>query len=287
MTRHYVTTGSAAFLPRLKVLLGSMRRHCGTFQLHLLAEGEEVARWGHEQRDVACTPVAAFLGRHPDLAPERLPGPPRPARELAWTWRWSLAADLLLWQSDPVVVIDADLMFWGWPEPVFKEIGAAPMAVLPHAFAPRAAGLPGVTYETHRRYGLYNAGFVYFAALGPARHMADLCREGPLAEDRRHADGIERWGEQGCLEYVAHVSGVYVIQHPAAAPGPWNAHTQALTVAHGGSVFFGGRPLVAYHYQSFRPGPGGQLADPAYEISPRQAEVLYAPYAAALAASKG
>jgi hypothetical protein len=276
MTRHYVTTAAAAHLAQLRVLHASMRRHCGDFRLHVLAEGDEVTEWGIEQPDVGVTTVGQFLGRHPHLSPERLPGPRRRPCELAWTWRWRFAVDVLR-AYGPLTVLDVDLMFWSSPEPVFDELGAAWFAVLPHAFAPAASGLPGVTLETHRRFGLFNAGWVYFADPAPAHEMAELCRQGPMYEDRRFPDGTTRWGEQGALEYLAEATGAHVIEHPGACPGPWNAHAQSLERGAGGGLDFGGRPLVAYHYQSYRHGV--QLADAPYEISGRQAALLYAPYA--------
>lgn len=281
--RHYVTTAAAPHLPQLRVLHASMRRHCKPFKLHVLAEGEEVAAWAREQDDVEYTKVSLFTRMRDKLAPDCLPGPLRPRRELAWTWRWWFARDVVDCYGVPVTVLDVDLMFFSSPEPVFEEIGLAPMAVLPHAFAPAARGLPGVTHETHRRFGLFNAGLVYFADPTPLQRMADLCREGPMYADRVHDDGVTRWGEQGNLERVAGEAIARVIRHPGAAPGPWNIHTQPLARDERGALTFGGRPLVAYHYSSLR--LGGQLADAPYEITARQAELLYAHYLAALAAT--
>lgn len=294
MTRHYVTTAAAAHLPQLRVLHASMRRHCAPFRLHVLAEGDEVVRWARAHADVSCDTVAELLWRHPELAPERLPGPPRNGNELACCWRWWYLADVLGERGAPVLAVDADVMFWGSPEPVFEEIdgcrdcpspaiGGIGTAILPHAFPLPSAGLPGVTMATHRQYGLYNGGFVYFADPAAAALMATYTHRWSKADFFRHANGHQTWGDQGHLERVREEVGAHVIEHPGACPGPWNIHTQALERRDDGGLDFGGRPLVAYHYQSYK--HGRQLADAPYEVSGRQAALLYAPYARELIAA--
>lgn len=289
MTRHYATTAHAPLLPRLKVLLASMRRHCRPFRLHVLAEGEEVVRWAREQDDVGVTRVESLLASHPELRPERLPGPPRNGNELACCWRWWFVYDLIQAHRVPITAIDADLMFFSSPDPVFEEIGAAPAAVLPHAFPPAARGLPGVSEESHGRYGTFNGGLSFWAAKAPARRMAELCREWSHA-DARHVPGYgDLWGDQSNLTIVQREFGAHVIQHVGAAAGPWNAHNHPLRLSHDGRVFFGGRPLVAFHYHALR-AQGGILerfTHACYEVTPEQVRILGEPYVAALAAAGG
>lgn len=282
MTRHYVTTAHAPLLPGLRVLHASLRRHCAPFVLHVLAEGRAVFDWCLGQSDVTVTLVDALLWSHPNLAADRLPGRRRRGSELAWTWRWRHAVDVMRIRG-PVTGLDVDQCFFSSPEPVFEEIGSACMAVSPHGFAPAAAGLPGVTLETHARYGAFNAGFSHWAEPAPLHEMAELCRKGPVSEDRVFPDGTTRWGEQGALWYVAGTHGARVIESPVNI-GPWNIHTQPLEPRSraGDAPLFGGRPIVSYHFQSLR---AGQLADAPYEISARQVGILYAPYLAALAAA--
>lgn len=276
--RHFVTTAHAPLLPQLRVLHASMRRHCGPFRLHVLCEGEEVTAWAREQDDVSATRVTTLLTLRPSLRPENLPGPPRNGNELACCWRWWYLADLVETYGEPMTAVDADVMFWSSPEPVFEEIGPAGAAVLPHAFPPAAEGLPGVSAETHGRFGRFNGGFVYFDSDARAMRMAELAAECSHARDHVWPDGRTTWGDQGALELL----DARVIQHPGAAVGPWNVHTRPLERSEGDVLLFGGRPLVAYHYSSFR--LGGQLANPEYGITARQAELLYRPYLAALGA---
>lgn len=275
MTRHYVTACRGHQLP---VLLASMRRHCGDFHLHVLAW--DWAPPPDPVPNVTFVSQGAFLARNPAFAPERLPPPPRTRINEVCTARWRFLADVLHDTGGPATLLDGDLWFWSDPEPAFAEIGSAPMAVSPHAFAPASAGLPGVTLESHGRYGSFNSAFSYVADAAVAERLAELNREWSHTELRTLPGGRVVFGDQGWLEQVAGEVGAHVIQHPVNV-GPWNVHTKPLRQAHDGTVFFGGRPLIAYHYSSLRPGV--QLADPGYAVTERQAAILYAPYLEALA----
>jgi len=315
MTRHYVTACHAHQLP---VLLGSMRRHCRPFVLHVLAwdwdpdtacDCDPMNRTGGDHAPSCpdytpdCTSYE-FIGGHQPGCPARalaaivnitsrdeflerhpryraLPGPPRRTVDEVCTARWRFLADLVEFNGAPATLIDGDLWFWSDPSAVFTEIGAAPMAVTAHNIPGAADGLPGVTLETHRRYGAYNSGFTHFADPAPARAMADRTFAWSRTEVRHLPDGPD-FGDQGSLERVAFAYGAHVVQHPGVNVGPWNVHAKTLRQTHDGAVFYGGRPLVAYHYSSFRPGPGGQMADPHYAVTAEQGRILYEPYEAAI-----
>lgn len=281
--RHFCTTAHAAYLPRLQVLHESMRRHCGDFILHVLAEGAEVERWARAQPDVSCTPVDLFLDDHPAIRQDALPGPPRNGNELACTWRWWFVRDLLAGAAAAVLLVDADLMFWSSPEPVFEEIGDARVAVLPHGFAPAAAGLPGVTIESHGCYGTFNGGFSYWADVGAAQRMAALARTCSRADYYTWPNGRVTWGDQGGLSIIEEEFGAHVIRHHGAAPGPWCIHAQKLEVIDG-VIHFGGLPIVSFHYHGIHRVTGGGLLPsyPEYAITAEQERALYGPYYAAL-----
>lgn len=285
--RHYATTAHAGYLRQLRVLHASMLRHCERFKLHVLAEGREVTAWADTRDDVDVTTVEEFLDQHPRLRPENLPGRRRTPNELACCWRWWFLYDHVMCRHGvAATAVDADLMFWSSPEPVFAEIGAARAAVLPHGFAAAAAGLPGPTIESHGRYGVFNGGFAYFALPEAALRMASLTLECSHAGDHIWPDLRITWGDQGALELVEEEFGAHVIRHPGAAPGPWNVHTRKLSVGRDGVLNFGDRPLVSFHYSSLRydaTGALSQLFDPPYALTVEQQRLLYDPYLAELA----
>jgi hypothetical protein len=188
--------------------------------------------------------------------------------------RWTFVVDVMEETGQAVTMVDGDQWFWSSPEQLFEEIGDAGCAVTPHAFPMEVDGKPGVTFETHRKFGLYNGGWVYFADVRSARLLAELARAWCYIGFREH-HGRTYFGDQGYLEILVEDHGAHVVRHPGVNVGPWSVHGRDLEQRDGG-VWFGGRPLVSYHYSSFR--EDGQIASPGYEITARQARILYDPY---------
>jgi hypothetical protein len=271
VTRHYATACKAY---QIASIVESMERHCGDFKIHILAWDWDPCRGRHP--NTVMTGRNAFLARHPECA--SLPGPPRTTNETVCAVRWEFILDVMEDTGQPVTLIDGDQFFFGSPEPAFAEIWDARCAVSPHGFAPASAGLPGVTMETHRRYGLYNGGWSYWADRRAAQRMAELARECSRATDHHWPGGRVTWGDQGALELIQEEFGAHIIRTPAVNLAPWNVHRHTLKKREG-VVYVDGRPLISYHFQSLRPG---QLADPHYAITPEQARLIYAPYLSAL-----
>jgi hypothetical protein len=255
-----------------------MERHCRPFTLHVLAWDRAVFDWCARAPQVKPMPLEHMLGLRPSFRLENLPGPPRSKQEHLSALRVAHLAYLVEAIGEPVTMLDTDTMFWNSPEPVFEEIGAAPAAVTSHWFRPAADGLVGPTIESHRQYGLYNAGFVHIAAERIAKVWAEACWEWCYLGDPQPR-GMNRWrfGDQGYLDEFPEI-GAHVIENPGVNLGPWAVHHRELEVRDG-KVFFGDRPLVLYHYHSYR---AGQLADQDYQISAEQVELLYLPYQRAL-----
>jgi hypothetical protein len=280
--RHYAAAPRRA---EVAVLLASMRKHCGDFRLHVLCWDFEP--WGTPGipagDDVKFTPRMVFLARHPEFAPECLPGPPRRVVDQVATARWKFLEDVMRATGEPCTVIDGDQWFMSSPEPVFAEIGAEPMAVSPHRIPPAAAGLPGVTLETHARYGTYNNGWTHVADPDIARELAFLNWQWSYTEVVPRPGRRPLFGDQAHTEDVAERVGAHVIAAPVNI-GPWSAHAAPLARGmYSDEVFYGGRPIVSYHFSSLRFNPDGRLrqyADPAYEVerAPGAVELLYRPY---------
>lgn len=260
-----------------------MRRHCGDFRLHVLA-------WDYQPFDLGrgapadFTTRLGFLGRHPDLEPARLPGPPRSPVDTVATVRWAFFADVMEATGEPLVMQDGDIHYFASPEPVFAEIGSAALAVTPHRIPPRSRGLPGVVLETHECYGRLNTGWSYAADPAPVREQAAAVREWSYTEVRRHpVDGLPDFGDQGSWERIAARHGAHEIAAPVNI-GPWSVHNRPLARGmYSDAVFYGGRELVAYHFSSLRLAPDGtvaQLANACYEVerAPGARELIYEPY---------
>lgn len=289
MTRHY---GTACRSWQLPVLFNSMLRHCQPFVLHVLAWDWDMSAFEGRRRTLArvhpetrtrVTWRKDFLACHPEL--ETLPGKPRSPVDTIATVRWQFFADVMEATGEPLTQLDGDLWFWDSPESMFAEIGDARMAVSPHRIPSASAGLPGVTFETHGKFGLYNSGLVHFSDAGPARDLARLNREWSYTELRELPDGRVVFGDQGWLEEVAHARRAHVITHPGVNVAPWNIHRYDITPGEPPLVGLGD-PLVLFHYSSFRIAESdrsvAQWADASYQLTDEQIAAIYVPYAEAV-----
>lgn len=195
--RHYLTACRGYQLP---VLLESMRRHCGDFRLQVLAWDFDPHDWECLGPDVEVTPIGAFLRRNPRWT--TMPGPPRQTIDQVATARWRFLADVMRDTGEPVTMIDGDQWFWASPEPVYAEIGEAGIAVSPHRFPAAADGLPGVTIESHGKFGVWNTGWVHFAprALPIVEELAELNWQWSYTEVVPLPDGRFKFGDQSALE---------------------------------------------------------------------------------------
>lgn len=265
---------------QLPVLLGSMRRHCQPFHLCVLA-------WDWEPRpdiDVSVMTRVQFLAQHPEY--ENLPGPPRRTINHIDTARWRVIADLIQEEMGPVVYVDGDQWFFSSVQPVLDEIKGARIAVSPHRIPPAALGLPGVTLETHRKYGLYNSGLVYVNDLGIAEEMAAAVYRWSYCATIEYPQGVYYFGDQGWLEQVATRANGHVIRHLGVNVAPWNIHNLPLRIAGGvgeGALVVGGHSIVTYHYSGLRWNDDGSLAqlfNPEYAVTVEQQRLLYDPYLA-------
>lgn len=272
--RVWCTYLDRAYLPQASALYGSLTRHAAPFRLRVLSWDERVAEHFGGRSGVEIVAVEDFLAAHPELS--SLPGPARSLGERMWTVGAAWVAENAA--AQPTTYVDADVLLWSSPEPLFAE-AAGRDSVIPHAIPLKARGLPGVCFETHRAFGLYNVGIVHAETQPTAQSWANACREWCYDRLAQDADGRWLYGDQAYLEGF----GAYVIQHPGACVGPWCVHNRALW-RDGERLMFGDKPLVAYHYSSFRlvPEGGVQYTRPEYQITKRQEELLYRPYMEAL-----
>lgn len=177
-----------------------------------------------------------------------------------------------------VTYLDADLWFFSDPEPLFEEIGAASVALIPHRFPPDLAHCEA--------YGRFNVGWVTIRAAPDglaclqwwARRCAEWCRD--RAEPGRFAD-------QKYLDQVPSLfAGVHIIKHPGANLAPWNVRSHALSGKKGG-VRVDGAALLFFHFHGFK-FPNSWLTELPFRIygvslTPLLRDSIVGPYLKALA----
>jgi hypothetical protein len=201
----------------------------------------------------------------------------RTPTEYCWTATPTLP--LYLFETRPelaeVTYLDADLLFFSSPEPLFEEMGDASILITPHRFAPE--------YAHHAMSGIYNVQFLTFRrdarGMEALRWWRDRCLEWCY---NRLEDG--KLGDQKYLDdWPTRFAGVHELRHKGGGLAPWNI-SQYDVRAEGRRVMVDDDPLVFFHYHRVRLVEGGRhrWQPPGYLITPENRRLVYRPYDRAL-----
>jgi SAM-dependent methyltransferase len=291
MRNEFCTLFDVNYLPRGLVLYHSLAEHCDEFRLRVYcvdAESKQIL-------DRLALPHLETIGfdelEHDD--PELLAIKPTRTRvEYCWTATPAICLNAL--QRDPeleqITYLDADLMFYADPAPIFDELGDDSVLIVPHRYAPRWA-------EWEEASGIYNVQFLTFKrdarGLEALEWWHDRCIEWCYF---RFEDG--KMGDQKYLDdWPERFDGVHVLQHPGGGLAPWNVESYTLTGTADAPVV-DGIPLVFFHYHSlklhrgmlaplrrrgllrgdFRAGPHGFVWTTSYPAPARERELIWNPY---------
>ena len=283
---HYCTYFNRGFLSQGLALWGSLAAHDADAVLWVLALDDFTAE---VLREVGGTwmrvvPLTQLEESDPELAVAR---GNRTQVEYFFTlspcWpRWVLARHP---EIGRMTYVDADLFFFGSPEPIFETMDTARASVLvtAHRFPD--------WLRHYERHGKFNVGIVSFRNDEPGRACLDNWRTRCLLwcydrlEDGKYADQkyLDDWPERLG-------NALLVLAHPGVNLAPWNWTGHRSEVTTEGTVRVDGQPLVLFHFARFRPLAGdwwwqsGQLD---YGVMPRRLRnALYGAYARALFAAR-
>ena len=272
--RYFCTYFDANYLTRGLALHRSLVAHAGEFELTVLCMdgATETALRALALPQVRLLPVAELITRYPALAAAQSD---RTKLEFYFTCTSWLMQHLLpkLPAGELLTYLDADLYFFSSLQPIYAEIGAAPVAITPHRFPASLAHL--------ERYGKFNVGWVSLrhdatgqaCAADWAAKCADWCFN--LLETDRYADQkyLDAWTEK--------FPGTISLQHPGINAAPWNVKDFTFTTGKTG-VRINKQPLIFYHFHALS-HLGRHLYDPSlykYDVAvtPGLRELVYQPY---------
>jgi hypothetical protein len=240
VTRQYCTYFDSGYLPRGLALYESLRQHDRDARLWVLAldEGCESFLRAQDLPGMSVVGLATLATFDPEAAATRTE---RSRVEYYFTLTPVLPLYVLaaVPEADLVTYLDADLFFFGDPQAVFDEIGAASVAIVEHRFPPQL--------ENRLVYGRFNVGWVTFRrdadGLACLRWWRDRCVE--WCYDRLEGD---RFADQKYLDqWPERFSGVHVVQHHGANVAPWNLAGARVTEREG-RVCVEGDPLIFFHF---------------------------------------
>lgn len=292
MRNEFCTLFDVNYLPRGLVLYRSLERHCDDFRLRVFC----MDRRTKEILDRLGLPRLTAIGLEELEAHDRdLAGvkPTRTQVEYCWTATPAVCAYAL--ETEPeleaITYLDADLMFFRDPEPIWQELGEDSVLIVPHRYAPQWQGHE----ETS---GTYNVEFMTFRRDARGLEALHWWRERCIEWCYYRFEGGKMGDQKYLDDWPERFEGVHVLEHPGAGLAPWNVANYTLGSSDG-SVLVDDRELVFYHYHSLRLYRGitlfralGFLSDDYrytggstpfvwttnYPLLPRERELVYEPY---------
>lgn len=295
----FCTLFDVNYLPRGLVLHDSLAETCPSFRLRVFCMDSATYEILDELAlpSLIPIPLSELEARDPGLRAVK-----GTRSEVEYLWTATPAVSLVALEREPelelITYLDADLMFFADPAPLFEELGGRSTLIVPHRYAPRWE-------QSAPRFGTYNVEFMTFRrderGLAALRWWHERCLEWCYA---REDNG--RFGDQKYLdEWPERFEGVHVLEHLGGGVAPWNV--SRYTLSHDGDeLLVDGRPVIFFHYHSLRLHHGltrarrlGFLADSFdyfdqgpvtlvwnndYPISAVEYELLWAPYLERLSA---
>jgi hypothetical protein len=295
MHHEFCTLFDVNYLPRGMALYRSLERTCPSFRLWAFCmdrpSEEMLRRLGAPS--LVIVPLEELEARDPEL---RATKRDRTQVEYCWTATPSVCRHVFDCAGDveEITYLDADLMFFADPQPLFDELGDDAVLIVPHRYAPEHRHMEPTS-------GVYNVEWLTFRrdrdGLAVLRWWRDRCIEWCYA---RFEDG--KMGDQKYLDdWPERFARLHVLQHPGGGLAPWNVTNHQLAERDGAPTV-DEQPLVFYHYHSlklFRPtavawlaSAAGRLRSPAdgssfywttnYPVSPAEHRLVWGPYLRAL-----
>jgi 2-polyprenyl-3-methyl-5-hydroxy-6-metoxy-1,4-benzoquinol methylase len=245
MQNEFCTLFDINYLPRGLVLYRSLERYCTDFRLRVFCMDTETK----EILNRLALPRLTAIGLDELEAHDSELLAVKPTRtqvEYCWTATPAVCAYAL--ETEPeleaITYLDADLMFFRDPEPIWHEFGDDSVLIVPHRYAPQ--------WQPHEETsGTYNVEFMTFRrderGLEALHWWRERCLEWCFF---RFEDG--KMGDQKYLDdWPERFAGVHVLEHPGGGLAPWNVDRYELA-RQNGSVLVDDRELVFYHYHSLR-----------------------------------
>jgi hypothetical protein len=158
--------------------------------------------------------------------------------------------------AERVIYLDPDVRVYSPLTEVDEVLETANVALTPHAYTPITPDGKEPTDNLFLRFGIYNLGFIAL------RQNDETLRLARWWKDRTFSSGFKRpaIGQFVDQLYInlapIFFEGVSLLRHDGYNVAPWNFHERILSVKDGVYRVNANRPLVFFHFSSFRVDSG-------------------------------
>jgi hypothetical protein len=245
--RVYCTYFDHNYLSRGLALYNSLQRHAPGSRLWVLCLSEACHQTliALNLPDIVPIRLADFEAADPEVAATRAH---RSTVEYYFTCTpaWTLFVIAREANAGWVTYLDGDLFFFASPEIIYRELGDAAAAIIPHRYPTKLARL--------RKFGTYNVGWVGARNDPDGIAIMQWWREKCIEWCHDYVEG-NRFADQGYLDSFPQLfAGVKIISNTGANLAPWNIGNYRIDVRDNRVLIDAVIPLVFFHFQGLRKG---------------------------------
>lgn len=241
-TRNYCTLFDQNYLIKGLTMIRSLARHCASFRLYVLCMDDVT----HQILGALALPQLVLIRLEDFEDPDLLRVKQERSRaEYCWTCTPCILDYVLRLEPaiDLLTYLDADLMFFSSPEPIYDEVGADSVAIIEHRFS---AG-----FEHYAVNGKYNVQWVTIRRDASGLETLGWWRDRCIEWCSAVSDG-ERMGDQKYLDcWTTRFSNVHVVANIGAGVAPWNFATYQFSSL-SDDVFVDGTRVIFFHYHGYK-----------------------------------
>ena len=263
-SRYFCTLFDSGYLFKGAAMLTSLKKYCPTATIYVLCLDDLVLEVLSDLHIDGCIFISIVEIETAALLEVKKT---RNTAEYCWTLSSYFTAWLMENRADfdLITYIDADLMFFSSPEPLFNEMEGSSIAIIEHRFIPRLVHL-----ESKGRFCVEWVSFRRdLQGLACLSRWREQCME--WCYDRLE-DG--RMGDQKYLDHWPNdYSRTHVLQNLGAGVAPWNYSNYNFFQDNFGNILVDDTPLIFFHFHQFQLIDDGSF----YRLSAYYAEEAPAP----------
>ena len=273
---NFITLYDKNYMSRGLALYGSLKEHCPSFEMYVLAMDDVVASYlpslGYDHLKVIT--VADIKEMYPVLVrleKERTRG------EFSWTLSsFSIQYALRKFNLDSCIYVDADTCFYNNPELLLKECGEKSVLITEHNYTPE--------YDQSATSGKFCVQFMYFKNNSVGNKVLEYWRSKCEAWCyNRMEDG--KFGDQKYLDdWESRFEGiVYNCRNIGCGVAPWNIQKYDFSVENG-TYFVTERvtkikkPVVFFHYHALLEIAEKKWVLSQYRLTENDKKLFFEPY---------
>ena len=242
---YFTTFFDRNYLSRGLILYQSLKEYCDSFELYVLCLDTETYNFFESNRKRF--PEIRWISLEElEKADNELKKCKKNRSVVEYYFTLSPCLPLFVltkYKLSHICSLDADLMFFSSPAPLFALLDTHSVLITPHNYSPELKG--------HEVYGLYNVSFQIFKndkwGVNCLEHWRAQCID--WCYDRLE-DG--KFADQKYLDDWPYLfEGVLPINHKGIGVAPWNVASYSISRS-GKHVFVDQEKLIFYHYQGLR-----------------------------------